>query len=81
MRRQLIPWRPGTAVVGLAGQIAKGEYFPGQRVNLALLPDDDLIKLVNLVLRKAGFDFQVGQALIDESYCGLFWFGHGGSFV
>lgn len=35
-----------------------------QRVNLLLLPDDDQVELVKQILRKTGFDLQVGQALL-----------------
>jgi hypothetical protein len=48
---------------GLGGLLAQVQHFADQRVDLGLLADHDLVKFVEQIFGKTGFDFKLRQAL------------------
>ena len=69
MRRQVIAGPAENAAAGFGNLLAQPLNFAQQRVDLALLADDDLVQLVKQVFVEAGLDFEFGQAVVDRIGC------------
>lgn len=64
MRRQIVAGPAETARTRLANLLAQPLDLAHERVDLLLLADDDLVKLVKQVFVEAGLDFQLGQSVV-----------------
>ena len=66
MRRQLIRRATGSHTgLAIRQHLPQLAGFPQQRIDLLLLPHDDLIQLIKQVLCKAGLDLQLCQPVIS----------------
>ena len=70
MWRQVVAQIPRRAQPAIGARLAQFGDRLDQLVDLLLLPHDDFVELVNLVFGVAGFDFQLGQAVVGV-LCGF----------
>ena len=70
MRRQVVAQIPRCAHSAIGAGLAQFSDRLDQHVNLLLLTHNDFVELVNLVFGVAGFDFQLGQAVVGV-LCGF----------
>ena len=64
MRRQIVGSAAQRRGIGFEALLAQLQQLMHERVNLLLLPDDDLVEFIKQIFREAGFDFQVGESLV-----------------
>ena len=70
MRRQVVEQTARRTQAAVCGRLPQFSDLAQQQVNLLLLAHDDVVELLQLILAKGGFDFQMGQALIGSFVVG-----------